>query len=182
MCERTYVACDCCGARAEEEVQFYTETTTREYATLDGDGDPAEWTETVPGAPTETGYYCNACEREVDLDHEHSEEDCDCRECDPNTAAQEYEDPDELVLLTRRTLELPPLFRSYAPAEVRFLFTDRALTSIPIRAERLAEIVDEARKFYCYPDLTTPVPADLLPLEVQVAKSDIDYDPEGAIA
>lgn len=163
MCQMTYVGCERCGARTDS-MTWYTEQTVIEHARLDEDGDHQDYEEPVYADPHDSGFKCETCGHLSNaLDTECSDEECECSECDPETAVREPEDGDAIVLLRRTHHDNRPSLDEALPEVVK-LFSDRAITVIPIRAERAAEIFDDL-PLNVRVDTETFVPPHLQPEE-----------------
>jgi hypothetical protein len=152
MCERTYVACENCGAHVEDGNVLMVELisrTERGHQSLDSDGDPTgdhEWDEDYYDDPQTIESYmeCQSCSHTAGdiLDHEYSAEDCDCAECEPDI--DNFNDPDEMCALVRRldNGNIPERDEPWPP-EIEKLLTNRLIHFIPITRARAAEIADE---------------------------------------
>lgn len=165
MCEHTYVGCPHCGEPAESDVVWYEERTSVEHANLDAEGNIVDYGDSDYGEPHDSGYKCLTCERTFsELDTECTrDEECECRECDPETAVLEPEDDETVVLLRRTNHDKRPELDSDTPPEVIELFSDRAVSVVPVRARRAAEIVTEELLPHSHAevDLYTNVPMHL---------------------
>lgn len=161
MCERTYVGCSNCGGPVDE-MSYWASQSFTEYAHLDEDGDPIDYYNQSEPETHDSGYECHRCESDhVSLDTECEPDECDCRECDPETAILEPEDDSTVVLLRRRLHGHRPPIDEDAPPEILQLFSDRAITVVPIRAERAVEIYDEIPHDYANVDVESIVPMHL---------------------
>lgn len=145
MCEHTYVACERCGEPADSgEVTYFVERYVTEHATLDSEGCEIDWMDSDYSDPADSGYHCSACgHRSSDLDREFSREECECSECDPETTIAQPEDGEKIVLLHRTNHNEHPELHPDTPAEVVELFTDRARSTIALRADRAASLYED---------------------------------------
>lgn len=150
MCVETYVACEHCGARAEESVEMIEIYSRSERCrqSLDEDGDPVgdhEYDDAYGDSElVESFMECSACSNTGGdiLDHEHSSDYCECGECNPEI--DNYVDGDALCALVRRFDVFPvPEREDDWPPEIEKLLTNRLIHFIPVTRARAEEIADE---------------------------------------
>lgn len=159
MCEREYVACGGCNERADEhirwiETRYYSETCSQ---SVDEDGDPngdaEEYGDPEYSHESDGHFECGACGWIGNsLDTECVPDDCDCGECSPSIDT--YNDPNEIVALTRRDqfMSHMPERDEPWPPEIEKLMQDRLIHFIPITRERAEELSIE-----CSPELDLEV-------------------------
>jgi hypothetical protein len=142
MCERTYVGCPSCYVN-------YEYIRVREYQTevikyhVDSDGDITHDHEPDYDGCSDTqndGYECTGCGwAGGELDHELSEEDCECDECCEPDITEEGPDPDRIIAIVRnfdRKIDIEPNW----PHELVRLATDRTIHFLPLPRWRATEI------------------------------------------
>jgi hypothetical protein len=167
MCERTYIGCPNCGEPADRDMTWFQEQCVVEHADLDAEGNIGDFGEPDFSEPHDSvsGYKCEACGTTSNsLDEQSVSDECECRECDPETAITDPGNADEIVLLVRINHQTrPDLDFGDAPDEIVRLFSDRALSVVPVRAERAAYLYRELwlPGGDATVDLTTPVPTHL---------------------
>lgn len=167
MCEATYVGCANCGATVDE-MSYWADEQRREFASLDGNGDPCDWYESSDPETYDSGYSCSSCGSDnTSVDTEREPDECECRECDPDTAILEPEEDDTIVFLRRTDHSRKPELHDDSPPEVVKLFSDRAISVVPVRADRASQIYtdDWLPRSHAEVDLRTFVPTSLQPEE-----------------
>lgn len=167
MCESTYVGCSNCGATVDQ-MSYWSDEQRREYMTLDESGQPYDYVDSGEPETYDSGYACSSCGSEnTAVDDEREPDECECRECDPETAITEPEEDETIVLLRRFLHDSKPDLHDDTPPEVVKLFSDRAISVVPVRADRAAELYenDWLPRGHAEVDLTTVIPDSLQPEE-----------------
>jgi hypothetical protein len=169
MCERTYTGCPHCSAPAADNISFMESRSEEVAYSVADDGQPRFEEEAAYGdiETSETWFRCNSCGwTGPHLDDDCSEDECDCRECDPEAAIVEPSEPDSLVLL-KRTDHNQKYDTSGLPEELKRLLGDRTLTAIPCRAERAGKLYEEhAHNLPVTVESVDDVPPNLIPLMI----------------
>lgn len=170
MCVKEYVGCPDCGEPANDEMRAVEYNSEIVSYHLEADGSVTYDIEPEYGDTEgeDQGYKCLRCPWEgARLDDHCVAEDCDCVECCPETVIENPPDPDEIICLRRTNHHEVPELEDDTSPEVRKLYSDRALTVIPIRAGRAAEIYAEEALDFIRVEVD-PTPAPLMPLSLQV--------------
>jgi len=146
MCERTYVGCPTCYANHENLRQRELSTELIQYH-LDSDGDVTHDIEPdySEGAIDSSydGYECQSCGwYGGEIDHELSEDDCECDECVEPDVEEEGSDPDRIIAIVRNFDRKFPIDPNW-PRELVQLASDRTINFLPLPRWRATEIHDE---------------------------------------
>lgn len=147
MCEQTYVGCPQCYRRSDsgEVFQYEYVTETVKYE-CDEDGEINRQAEPNYGEDHQyehAGYMCECGWQGQSLDHECSDDACECDECDPDAAYTEGDEPEELVMLVRgiRCPYSEP--EQDWPVEIARLFESRDTWCIAVPRWRGSEIFND---------------------------------------